>query len=283
MHRFLLHDGVIQPSAERSVSPGQTGFMNGWGVFSTLRVARGVLFAFERHWARMRTDAELMRVPFPADPEMFRRDLIRLVEANQAWESTLRVAVVRNRGGMFEGEGIERDSSTIAFTAPSNQWGEGVHLTVEPQARHSACRFTGAKITSWSHNLTWLDRAKEAGFDEVILLNERGEVAECTSANIFLEKDGVMATPPLSAGCLPGVTRELLLGDAKPAGCAVVERPLTLDEIFTADAVYVTSTTRDLLPVLSVQHRPLSRSGSLGDSFKKSFIAYVDAYVTSRV
>jgi branched-chain amino acid aminotransferase len=186
--------------------------MNGWGVFSTLRVADGVLFAFERHWARMAKDAALMRVPFPLKPDEMQSRLLRLVEANRAPNCVLRVVVVRNTGGIFQGP-VERESDLIAFTAELKDWGEGVKLTYAEQARHAASRFAGAKITSWALNLTFLEEAQRSGFDEVILLNERGEVAECTSANIFLARKNQVLTPTLSSGCLPGITRELLLHD----------------------------------------------------------------------
>ena len=281
MHPNILHNGAIQPSATRSLSPGQTGVMNGWGVFSTLRVSRGVLFAFERHWARMRRDAELLRVPMPNDPEAFRRDLLRLVEANAAAEATLRVAVIRNRGGAFEGVGIERDYDMVAFTTGLAEWGEGVRLAVEPQARHSGCRFAGAKVLSWSYNLAWLESAKARGFDEVILLNERGEVAECTSANIFAETDDAVVTPPLTSGCLPGVTRELLLGDALPRGVRVEERTLTLDDLYSARAVHITSTTRNLLPVLSIEGRQIQARPFLSSSLAMSYGKYFESYIAA--
>ena len=133
------------------------------------------------------------------------------MEANGAHNATLRVAVVRNRGGLFEGSGIEREFETIAFTTGLHAWGKSVKLAVEEQARHGASRFAGVKVTSWIQNLTWLERAKATGCDEVVLLNEHGRVSECTSANIFaVTADGVW-TPPLSSGCLPGVTRSVLL------------------------------------------------------------------------
>src|SRR5207237_7166078 len=102
MHRYLLHNGEIHLSGEAVLSPGQVGFLNGWGVFSTLRVSDGVPFAFARHYARMRHDAELMRVPFTWSAEAMREALVSLIDANHAFNATLRVAVVRNRGGMFE-------------------------------------------------------------------------------------------------------------------------------------------------------------------------------------
>src|SRR5277367_770788 len=178
LHRYVLHNDEVQDAHARSISPGQTGFMNGWGVFSTLRIAEGALFAFERHWARMQRDAAHLRVPFPDDPEWLRSRLHRLIEANQAFTGTLRVAVVRNRGGAFEGPDIGREFDLVAFTTDLTKWGATVRLALKPQARHAACEFAGTKMMSWALNLAWYEEAHQRGFDEYVLLNERGEVAE---------------------------------------------------------------------------------------------------------
>src|SRR5580700_5532920 len=187
MHRFLLHNDDVREAGDRIVSPGQVGLLNGWGVFSTIRVYDGVMFQWTRHWARMQHDAGRMRVPFPEDPDWLEQRLYRLIDANRAWNSTLRVVIVRNQGGMWEGPSASaREFDAIAFTADVNPWGEHVELGMVPNARHAANEFAGTKVMSWSQNLTWNERAHEQGFDEVILLNERGEVAECTSANVFV-------------------------------------------------------------------------------------------------
>lgn len=279
MHSLLLHNGRLVPTSEKTLSPGQVGFMNGWGVFSTLRVMDGVLFAFERHWARMRRDAELMRVPMPSDPEAFRRELLTLVDANAAYNSTLRVAIVRNRGGLFEGAGIEREFETLAFTTGLHAWGKSVKLSVEEQARHGANRFAGVKITSWIQNLTWLERAKAAGCDEVVLLDEKGLVSECTSANIFaVHGDGVW-TPPLTSGCLPGVTRALLLEQLRVPGITVAEREMNLEALFSAKSVFITSTTRELLPVESIGGRAVSQEGPEQSKLQAALSSYMTTYV----
>ena len=98
-------------------------------------------------------------------------------------------------------------------------------------------------------NLTWLESAQARGFDEVILLNERGEVAECTSANLFIANGSQVSTPPLSSGCLPGITREVLLAEIRAPGIRVEEKALKPGDLEAADEVFITSTTRDLLPV----------------------------------
>ena len=168
MHRFLLHNNNILDAHEKSLSAGQVGLMNGWGVFSTLRVADGVLFAFERHWERMQRDAAKVHVPFPTDPAELKAQLLRLVEANSAYNSTLRVMVVRNRGGIFEGPDMEREFDVLGFTKDLNPWGDSVRLTMKPNARYAANEFSGCKILSWSQNLTWYQ-----GFDIVPQLIEQ--------------------------------------------------------------------------------------------------------------
>jgi branched-chain amino acid aminotransferase len=281
MHPYLLYNGEILESSARVLTPGQVGLMSGWGVFSTIRVFDGVLFAWERHWARMERDATLMRVPFPPEPDTVHTDLLKLVSANRAHNATLRLVVVRNKGGLWEGPGIDRDFDLIAFTTGVKDWGSGVRLAVQENARHAGCMFASTKILSWAYNLTWLEAAQQRGFDEVILLNERGEVAECTSANIFIEKAGEVYTPPLSSGCLPGITREILLTEGMLAEGRISERVLRLEDLYEADSVFVTSTTRDLLPVLQIEQRNLRRHDPCRVAMQEQFARYCDRYVAA--
>jgi branched-chain amino acid aminotransferase len=282
MHRHILHNDAILSSDERSISAGQVGFLNGWGVFSTIRVARGVLFEYGRHFARMKRDAQLVRVPFPSDPSWLEQRLLQLVSKNHAENATLRVAVVRNRGGLFEGPNMERDFDVIAFTTELNNWGSGVKLGVVRQARHAASRFAGTKVTSWAMNLTMYDDAHDHGFDEVVLLNERDEVSECTSANIFIADGNQVWTPPLSSGCLPGITRELLLTEIRVPGIRVGEKDLTLSDLEAAGEVFITSSTRDLLPVLSIEGLSLRRKGQTRDVLQAAFSQHIEDYTCSR-
>lgn len=254
--------------------------MNGWGVFSTLRVTNGVLFAFERHYARMRRDAKRMRVPFEIAPADLNRLLLQLVEANQAGEATLRVASIRNRGGLFEGPAITRNADLIAFTADLNSWGAGVKLGYMPNARFSSSPFSGTKYTSWAQNLTWYETAHERGLDEFILLNERGQISECTSANVFCIQGKTVLTPPLeSSGCLAGVTRALLLEEVHVPDLVIREGELTPADLEKADCVFITSTTRDLLPVLEIDSVKLQPDLGKLLPLQQAFQSYRAEYV----
>jgi branched-chain amino acid aminotransferase len=278
LDRFILHNDRISEAASPVLSAGQVGLLSGWGVFTTIRVVAGIPFAFERHWARLARDAAALHVSMPAESESVRQKVLELIEANQALNATLRLVIVRNGGGLWEGPPVGRASDVIALTARSREW-SAVKLAVIPQARHAASMFTGTKILSWAMNLTWLESAQARGFDEAVLLNERGEVAECTSANIFIAQGNDVWTPPLSSGCLPGITREILLSETLVSGIRVRERTLMPADLETAEEVFITSTTRNLLPVRQIEDRVVGRSDRVWELLETAFEQYVGRYV----
>lgn len=279
---LILHNDSICSASDVTLQAGQVGLLAGWGVFSTIRVKNGQLFAFDRHFARMKRDAALLRVPFPDDPQYIESRLLRLVAANQAEEATLRVVVVRNKGSVWEGPSIARDFDLIALMTGLKDWGSGVKLGIIPQARHAQSVFAGTKVLAWGFNLTWYEQAQERGWDEVILLNERDEVCECTSANIFVSQGGQVWTPPLSSGCLPGITREVILNEIRVPGITVGEKPLLLKDLKSADEVFITSTTRDLLPVVAVEGVPIRSQGDIRARLQAAFLKYVQEQVCER-
>lgn len=283
LHSHILWNDGIHEVSEPLLAAGQVGLLSGWGVFSTLRVKDGALFAFERHWARMLRDARLLNVKMPPDAERIEQLLLKLLEANGSDNCTLRLVVLRNGGGMWAaGLPSGRESDVIALTADSKDWGDSVRLMVQPNARFAAGEFAGAKILSWAANLVWAERAQRAGFDETILLNEHGRVAECTSANIFAVSGSDMWTPPVSDGCLPGITREVLLQELRLPGIRILERGLTIADLEAADEVCITSTTRDLLPVREIEGKPLSRRGDVREKVTTAFRAFMVADIARR-
>jgi branched-chain amino acid aminotransferase len=279
LHRHILHNDTIRDFSDHALAPGQVGLLAGWGVFSTLRVTSGVLFAWDRHWARLKRDAAAFHVPLPDNPEKVHSNLLELIEANHAQESTLRLVIVRNGGGMWADPNPARSSDLIALTADSKDWGDGVKLAYQADARHAASPFAGTKILSWSMNLTWLESAQQRGFDEVILLNERGEVAECTSANIFAACGNQVWTPPLSSGCLPGITREVVLCEIHAPGIEIMEKALTPADLEAAEEVFITSTTRDLLCVREIEGRKIRCTERTRVPLQEAFSAYLQRYV----
>lgn len=277
MHSQIIHNGRLAPVGP-CLSPGQLGLLGGWGVFTTLRIYSGVPFAYEYHWERMTRDAGLLRVELPYHAAEIRGQLSRLVEANGAQEGAARIYFIRNGGNVWSMP-AERETDYLIFTAGLPAWGESARLTVTPQGRHAASSLAGVKVLSWISNLATADQVHERGFDETILLNERGEVAECTAANVFIVRNGTVLTPPLDSGCLPGVTRRVLLEAASAAGIEAREQVLRLDDLPAADEVFISSTTREVLPVREIDGRQLRQQWPASTGLRAVFRDYVRRYV----
>jgi branched-chain amino acid aminotransferase len=231
----------------------------------------------------MMRDARLLSVAMPSDERNLEQLLMQLVETNGREDCTLRLVVVRNCGGMWAGHVPGgRASDVIALTADSKDWGESARLTVQSNARFAAGEFTGAKILSWAANLVWAERAHHKGFDEVILLNEHRRVAECTSANIFAVSGNNVFTPPVGDGCLPGITREVLLNEISVPGVRILERGMSIADLEAADEVCITSTTRDLLPVREIEGKVLGRSSGIRERITAAFRQFMSDDVARR-
>ena len=128
-------------------------------------------------------------------------------------------------------------------------------LTVVPWTRNERSAVVGLKTTSYAENVVALARAKEVGAIEAVFGNTRGELCECTGSNVFVVVDGVVLTPPADSGLLLGITRELTIEWGRAAGVEVREEALPLDVLQTADEVFITSSTKDVLPIHAVDDR----------------------------
>src|SRR6202011_5225489 len=149
--------------------------------------------------------------------------------------------------------------------------------------RHAASPLAGVKSTSWLPNVWAVGEAQRQGLDEVVLLNERGEVAECTAANIFAVKNGKIYTPPLNSGCLEGGTRGILSEIAPGAGVHVVEQTLRPEDLFSADEVFISSTNRNIIGVGEIAGRKIAAApGPITRQVEDLFVTHVTDYVTRR-
>lgn len=277
MDQLILHNHSILPLGDARLSPGQSGLLSGWGVFTTLRLYRGQPFQFHHHWERMTRDAARLGLDLGDFTQATVRDaIVRLANANQRPEGTGRVWFVRNDGGLWS-DGVKRPpADLLVFTRELVSWPASHRLTMQENAVFSAGVLSGAKTLSWAQNALLLERARAQGFDDALLLNERGELAECTSANIFVVRGGKVLTPPLSSGCLPGVTREVLFEIARRAGVELVEQTLLPQDLSGADEVFISSSTRDVAAVSFVSPRwNYVAPGPITQRLESSFRSYV--------
>jgi branched-chain amino acid aminotransferase len=282
MDALILHNDRLIPLQEANLSPGQMGLLMGWGVFTTLRIYEGKPFAFDRHWARMAHDAERLGMNLTHEQEAVRRAVTRLAEANDRPEGMARVSFVKNHGGLWGDPGNRPETDLLIFTRELVRWPAIHRLKLEPHAIYSATRLAGAKMLSWVHNAALLEQAHAEGFDDVLLLNEKGQIAECTSANVFLVRGGKVLTPPLSAGCLPGVTRDVLHEVVPGAGFELLEESLTPEDLSSAAEVFISSTTREVAAVGNIDSQwVFDAPGNITTKIEQRFKDYVRAHLKS--
>ena len=283
IHRYGFHNGQLLAIEQVRLSPGQAGLLNGWGLFTTLRIVAGQPFAFERHWKRLQKDAAKTHCPFPFDAEEVCSHLDTVTRANQVREGSARIYVIYNQVGFWRSDEPFPEVDLLIYTAPLPAYSEPVRLALREHGRHAASPLAGVKVTSWLNNVWNLYEAQQDGYDEVVLLNERGEVAECTAANIFCVRAGKVATPPLTSGCLEGVTRDILLEIGKDAGVTVEEKLLRPGDLYAADEVFISSTNRSVLGVGEVAgHKIAAAPGPVTKKLEQIFSAYIADYIARR-
>lgn len=279
VHGLAWRNGGLEPSGEVHLSPFQTGLLTGWGLFSTLRIYQGVPFALEAHWERLCLDGARLHVDLDGLWPEVERGFAALIESNRAQEAVARIYLIRNRGGLLDAPG-QRATDLLIFTRSLRSWGETAALRVQPHGRHAQAPLAGTKTLTWAHNLVLVEEANAAGFDDVLLLNERGEVAECTSANVFVARGGVLRTPPLDSGALAGISRKVLLESGARHGLRCEEAALRMEDLEAAEEIFITSSTREIQPVARIGERAVPQ-GPWAAKASAAFRAEVEAYTAA--
>lgn len=244
-------NGSLVATDEPAVSVLDHGFTVGDGVFETLTVTGGVPFALTRHIARLGRSAEGLGLA-PPDPDLVRTAVEEtLAAAGGLTEARLRITYTSGPGvlGSDRGPG---PTSLAVVAQPATTWPPTTTVALAPWPRNERSPLAGLKTTSYAENAIALAWAKARGHSEALLANLAGDLCEGTGSNVFVVLAGRLLTPPLSSGCLAGVTRDLVL-----EWCGGTEEVLPATVLETAEEVFITSSTRDVHPVVAVGERQL--------------------------
>jgi len=245
-------NGTLVPDDEARISVFDHGLVTGDGVFETVKVARGVPFALSRHLARLARSAAGLGLAEP-DLEQIRAGALAVIESSGRPElARMRITVT---GGIAPLGSERGDSPLTAIVALGEMHAPGpwVDVTTVPWPRNEHGALSGLKTTSYGENVRALAYAASRGGGEAIFPNTAGNLCEGTGTNVFMVSDGTLLTPPLSAGCLAGVTRALVIEWA-----GAVEQDLPLAALAEADEAFLTGTTRDVQPIRSVDDHVLA-------------------------
>jgi len=242
-------NGHLVDSADASLPLDDHGLIVGDGAFETLKTSGGTAFAVTRHLLRLRRSLEALSIRVPSD-DVLRTAIAETVAAGGHNESRIRVTVTAGSGSLGSTMPGGKPSVFVAVTELKPK-AAPIAITV-PWTRNERGATAGLKTTSYAENVRALRFAHEAGASEALLANTRDELCEGTGTNVFVVLDDQIVTPPLSSGCLAGITRELLLEVAD-----VSERALPFDVLDTADEIFLTSSTRDVQGLEQINGRAL--------------------------
>ena len=254
-------NGQVTDGADAKISVFDHGFLFGEGVYETLRTYRQKPFIFDRHMARLRASADRIELPVPLSDVAIRQRVDETMAALRGpGERYIRVLLTRGVGELNYNPADCPEPSLVIVVKPLEEvpddvLRQGVKIVVVPMMRnHPASVNPLIKSNNLLNNALAMQQAMKHGGVEGLMRNHRGELAECSQSNFFIVRDGEALTPPLSAGLLAGLTRQLLLELGPTIGVPVRECVLTDADLSTASEAFFTSTTKELLPVVRIDN-----------------------------
>ena len=249
MHESAALDGDIVDSEVIAIDARSPAALYGKGVFTTLAIKSGQPFLWEKHWRRLNRDANCLSIDASSIlEESVRSDLARLLKRNSVDEGRARITLLDASPNPLWPYRSNSQIRVLIVTGDPHQDASFYRLGISPYLINSTSPLAGIKSCNYLENLIALDDARAGGFDEAIRVNERGEVASACMGNIFWLKDGKLSTPPLSAGCLPGTTREFVMENLP---CR--EDAASIKDLLAADFVFLTSAGVGIASVVEIE------------------------------
>lgn len=268
-------NGRISGEQDAVISVFDHGFLYGEGIYETLRTYNGRPFLYERHARRLRNSAKMIALEIPfTDADLADRIRKTMAAAALPGEAYLRVLVTRGVGDLtYDLEATPTPSVVIIvkpqLDPPREAYEKGVPVVIVDVIRnHPGTVNPMIKSNNLLNCALAMQEAIRRGGFEGVMRNYRGELSECTTANLFIVKNGVALTPPLDAGLLPGITREFIFEIGRNVGSEVREQTLRDEDLFGADEAFLTSTTREAVPIVRVDDRRIG-TGTPGPVTKK--------------
>jgi len=268
-------NGRVFDQEHAAISVFDHGFLYGEGVYETLRTYNGQPFLFDRHMQRLRKSAGMLALGVPLtdrDIDARFRDTMRAAGLGdsgsstgsaQAREAYIRILVTRGIGELTYDPAATPTPSIVVIVKPhvdppAEVFDRGVAVSLVPIVRnHPGSVNPLIKSNNLLNNALAMQEAFRRGGYEGVMRNYKGELAECTQSNLFIVKDGAALTPPIDAGLLPGITRAFLFEVGQEIGVPVREAVLRDADLLGADESFLTSTTREVVPIVRVDDRTI--------------------------
>jgi len=254
MKELFYLNGKVVPKEKAVIFCLDPGFLYGFGVFETIRVDEGRALFLKEHIERLRNNAAVLGMHIERNLVVRIKSLLK--------KSALKSARIR----INVWKGISRSNTLIFiqefFPYPEEVYEQGFKAVISRFRVNEFSVIPRIKSMNYLPNILARYEAEEKGADEAILLNTRGFIAEGSRSNIFLIKGGRLLTPPLSSGCLPGITRKVVINLARKNGIKILQKDITPDYLFRADEVFITNSLLKIMPITSINNRRINKGGA---------------------
>lgn len=254
-------DGEFLPESEAKVSVFDHGLLYGDGVFEGIRFYNGRVFRLEEHHDRLWDSARSICLDIPMSKEDMTEALLETIRQNGLRDGYIRQIITRGVGNLGLNPAQCKRPSVIIIAAtialyPEEVYRSGLTIVTCATRRAGAAVLNPAvKSLNYLNNVMARIEANLAGADEALMLNDAGNVAECTADNVFIIKKGQIFTPPISAGALRGITRAVVFEIAAELGIKITETDITRHDVFVADECFLTGTAAEVIPVIKADGR----------------------------
>ena len=264
--KVWLNDELVD-AQKATVSVFDHGFTVGDGAFETLKVVNTQPVALTRHIKRLVHSLNTIGIEFDKE-DLLKKAINEVISANNSLGEVMRMRITYTSGVGPLGSDRTKDNFTLVVAvSPESIWPDTALVITVSDPRNDKSILAGSKTTSYAQNAALLSVAKKQGAHEAIMPNTTGELCEGTGSNIFVVKDGQVMTPPLSGGCLGGITRALVI-----KWFDVKEVDLPMSVLKDVDEAFLTSSTRDIQPISKIDDRVLNAPGPIASKMRKEFI-----------
>jgi branched-chain amino acid aminotransferase len=272
-------NGKLYDKADAKISVYDHGLLYGDGVFEGIRVYDGKVFRLKEHVDRLFESAKAIKLEIPLSREQMAKAIQDTVVANNKKNGYIRPVVTRGSGYLGLDPRKTSDPQVIIIVDdismyPPELYENGMEIaTVATIRNHPAALNPRIKSLNYLNNILAKIEGIQQGCLESLMLNHKGEIAECTGDNIFLVKNGGLRTPPIDAGVLEGITRNAVIGLAKEARIPVAETSLTRHDVFVADECFLTGTAAEIIPIVKCDGRAVGtgRPGPITKQLREAF------------
>ena len=256
-------DGKFCNERDAKVSVFDHGLLYGDGIFEGIRFYNGRVFRLEEHLERLWDSARSICLEIPMSQRAMTEALLETIRKNDLRDGYIRLIVTRGVGNLGLNPEQCKTPSVIIITAQIALYSEEMYkrgltvVTVATRRTNPSALNPAVKSLNYLNNIMARIEANQASADEALMLNDEGNIAECTADNVFIVKNGQVFTPPITAGALRGITRSVAFEIAAETGLKVIEADITRHDVFVADEAFLTGTAAEIVPLVKADGRPI--------------------------